>query len=191
MGATQACEEIETGGDAAKASALRCQPDPAVVQHVGVDRHLEVLRQFEAAEQRGGEASKRLEEAQLNGKVTRRLVEQLSQEVDRLRHAVQRNEEALLHCREECGDLAQGKELAEQEHEQLRVDLAQACQELASARGEVAQLRGQLNEAGNARSALEARLQHCEQEGARARAACEHLQQTKIEQWLLHDGAVA
>eukprot|EP00444_Apocalathium_aciculiferum_P010248 CAMPEP_0183386604 /NCGR_PEP_ID=MMETSP0370-20130417/2498_1 /TAXON_ID=268820 /ORGANISM="Peridinium aciculiferum, Strain PAER-2" /LENGTH=240 /DNA_ID=CAMNT_0025564965 /DNA_START=104 /DNA_END=824 /DNA_ORIENTATION=+ len=191
MGASSGCENVDDSPTRRSRAAPRLAPDPAALDHVGVDQHLDALRQIEVAERGGRDASRRLDEADRSTKISHRLVEQLRAEADRLLSKLTETEGRLTRSREECAELQRGREVAELERDQLRADIAQARQTLREAAQADERSRTQIGSLTREQVDLTMRLERMTDEEKRAREACARLESAKIEQWLLHDGTMA
>merc|ERR1719222_345960 len=116
---------------------------------------------------------------------SRALNEQLAREVDRLRFALTRNEEAVKRSKDEAAAFVEGKEQTRQERDQFQLELGKACEELAAAKVEASDLRASLARQQLECGELEAQLQKRREERDRVCAARDQLQQVPIGQWLL------
>merc|ERR1712129_107262 len=150
-------------------------PDPVALDHVAVDHHLTVLGQLQDAERAKSTASRKLGEADKATKISSRLVDQLSQEADRLRTNLAECEQALQSCRVECASLARSRELAELERDQLMVDLTRAREDNAAAKRGTDGFSKQVALLAAERNELARQLAHSTGEEARLRVTCAQL----------------
>mmetsp|Transcript_150496 Transcript_150496/g.273896 ORF Transcript_150496/g.273896 Transcript_150496/m.273896 type:complete len:259 (+) Transcript_150496:122-898(+) len=141
---------------ARKVQPQRGRPDPAVLAHVTVDQHLDVLGKLEQAELRS---------------------EELSRETNELRRVLGGREAVLQQGVAERNSLQKGLSAAEIERNRLLSSLNPAREELSQANVTIAKLQRELTEAKLKQEALEAELRTSRDFGAKAVANCEQLQE--------------